>query len=104
MVIAKGKRQANLYIVRTGISKCYINTCENDSSSELWHKRLGHMSEKGLAILTKKNMLSGVSDVHLKRCSHCLAGKQRRVSFRSSAPMRKSEILDLVYSDIINIS
>lgn len=100
MVIVKGRRHSNLYIVRTGISKRYINTCEDDSSSELWHKRLSHMSEKGLSILAKKNVLSGISNVQLKRCPHCLAGKQRRVSFKSSAPTRKSEMLELIHSDV----
>ncbi|KAK2410217.1 putative mitochondrial protein [Trifolium repens] len=100
MVVARGKRNSNLYVVQLGVSKCYINTCDNDSSSELWHKRLGHMSEKGLSILAKKNVLNGVSDARLKKCSHCLAGKQRRVSFMSSEPKRKSEVLDLVHSDV----
>ncbi|WJX48823.1 hypothetical protein P8452_35337 [Trifolium repens] len=100
MVVARGKRNSNLYVVQLGVSKCYINTCDNDSSSELWHKRLGHMSEKSLSILAKKNVLNGVSDARLKKCSHCLAGKQRRVSFMSSEPKRKSEVLDLVHSDV----
>ena len=58
------------------------------------------MSEKGLSILAKKNVLNGVSDAKLRKCSHCLAGKQRRVSFMSSEPKRKSKVLDLVHSDV----
>lgn len=78
MVIAKGKRNSNLYIVQLGVSKCCINTCDNDSSSELWRKRLSHMSEKGLSILAKKNVLYGVSDAKMRKCSHHLVSKQRR--------------------------
>lgn len=78
----------------------YINTCDNDSSYELWHKRLDHMSEKCMRILEKKNVLYGVSDEKLRNCSHCLAGKQRRVSFMLSEPKRKSEVLGLVHSNV----
>ena len=66
----------------------------------VWYKRLGHMSEKGMSLLSKRNVLSGVHDVHLKKCSHCLAGKQNRVSFKSHPPSRKENILDLVHSDV----
>ena len=58
------------------------------------------MSEKDLAILDKKNLLCGMNSVHLKRCSHCLEGEQHRVSFKSSPPSRKSDVLDLIYSDV----
>ena len=36
----------------------------------------------------------------VKRCVHCLAGKQKRVSFHSHPPSRKSELLELVHSDL----
>jgi hypothetical protein len=32
-------------------------------------------------------------------CTHCLVGKQRRVSFHISSPSRKTNILDLVHTD-----
>lgn len=61
---------------------------------------MGHLSEKGLSILAKKNVLYGVFDAKLRKCSHCLAGKKKRVFFMSSEPKRKSEVLDLVHSDV----
>lgn len=36
----------------------------------------------------------------MKKCFHCLAGKQTRVAFKSSTPPRVSCILDLIYSDV----
>ncbi|GJU00528.1 retrovirus-related pol polyprotein from transposon TNT 1-94 [Tanacetum coccineum] len=56
-----------------------VNAIDNDDMTELWHKRLGHISEKGMSILSKKNVLFGVHDINLKKCSHCLAGKQTSV-------------------------
>ncbi|KAK8540125.1 hypothetical protein V6N12_046417 [Hibiscus sabdariffa] len=77
-----------------------VNVTVNDSSTELWHKRLSHMSENGLNCLAKKNQLSGLKNATLKNCAHCLAGKQRRVSFSSRPPHRKLELIELVYSDV----
>ncbi|GKE63587.1 retrovirus-related pol polyprotein from transposon TNT 1-94, partial [Tanacetum coccineum] len=73
---------------------------EHCQCTELWHKRLGHMSEKGMSILSKKNVLSGVHDINLKKCSHCLAGKQTRRAFKSRPSFRKENILNLVHSDV----
>ena len=36
----------------------------------------------------------------VKRCVHWLAGKHKRVSFHSHPPSRKSELLELVHSDL----
>ena len=35
-----------------------INGVEDDASPNLWHRRLVHMSEKGLKILAKKSLIS----------------------------------------------
>jgi len=36
----------------------------------------------------------------LKKCVHCLADKQKRVSFQSHPPSRKLDLLELVHSDL----
>ncbi|GJZ83764.1 putative RNA-directed DNA polymerase [Tanacetum coccineum] len=86
-----------LNIISTGLldedgyhnsSVSIVNAVDNDDMTELWNKRLGHMSEKGMSILSKKNMLSGVHDINLKNCYHCLAGKQTRLAFKSRSPFR----------------
>ncbi|KAK0604489.1 hypothetical protein LWI29_016179 [Acer saccharum] len=64
---------------------------DNENTTELWHRRLGHMSEKGLMVLTKKNLLSGMKNASLKKCAHCLAGKQNRVAFKTFPPSRKPD-------------
>lgn len=100
MVVARGNKHSSLYILQARLSKCVINAVTDELTVELWHKRLAHMSEKGLSVLAKKNLLSGMNDAHLRRCTHCLAGKQNKVSFKSSLSSRKQDILDLVHSDI----
>nr|GEW47223.1 retrotransposon protein, putative, Ty1-copia subclass [Tanacetum cinerariifolium] len=73
LIVARGKRESKLYMTHPKISKSIVNVVDNDDMTELWNNRLGHMSEKGMTILSKKNVLSGVHDINLK-CSHCLAG------------------------------
>ena len=74
-----------------------VNAVESDSSSILWHKRLSHISEKGLNVLAKKKLLSNFQSAKLEKCEHFLAGKQNRVSFKSYP---KTELLELVHSDL----
>ena len=38
-----------------------------------------------------------------KTCVHYLAGKTQRVTFKSFSPSRKSQILDLIHSDVCMI-
>lgn len=44
--------------------------------------------------------MSGIKQVHMKPCTNCVAGKQNRISFKSSPPSRADKILDLVHSDL----
>lgn len=100
LVIARGKKCCTLYKTQATLCIGQVNATEADSSLELWHRRLGHMSEKGLQILAKGNYLPSAKGTHLDTCVHCLAGKQHRVSFNRNSSHRKSRILDLVHSDV----
>ena len=100
MVVAKGKKCSSLYVMQARVIDSNINAVDDDSTVDLWHNRLYHMSEKGLMILAKKNLLSGMKKGSLKRCAHCLAGKQTRVAFKKHRHTKKPCMLDLVYSDV----
>ena len=63
---------------------------------------LGHLSEKGLGILSKKKFLP-ITGTSLKTCAHCLSSKQHRVAFCSSPPKRRRHILDLVHTDVCSM-
>ena len=62
------------------------------------------MSEKGMTVLAKKNLLKGMKCVHLNKCADCLVGKQHRVAFKGLPPHKKPELLDLVHSDVCKMS
>ncbi|RVW83457.1 Retrovirus-related Pol polyprotein from transposon TNT 1-94 [Vitis vinifera] len=67
MAIAKGNKSSSLYLMQARVIDSSINAVDDDSTFELWHNRLGHMSEKGLMILAKKNLLSSMKKGSLKR-------------------------------------
>ena len=98
MVVARGEVCYTLYKTQGKICKNGLNVAA-DSLLSLWHKRLGHMSEKRLQILAKKNFIPFAKGTLLDPCDYCLLGKQHRFSF-SSKSTKNSEILELVYYDV----
>ncbi|KAK8976345.1 hypothetical protein V6N11_074220 [Hibiscus sabdariffa] len=100
LVVAQGKKSSNLYLMQASTSRDTVNVTVNDISIELWQKQLSHISEKGFNCLAKKNQLPGLKNAALKNYAHCLAGKQRRVSFSSLPSHRKSKLIELVHSDV----
>ncbi|KAK2404089.1 hypothetical protein QL285_053465 [Trifolium repens] len=73
-----------------------------NKDTELWHKRYGHLNFKSLSLLNSKNMVLGLPSViaPVETCTTCLLGKQPRDSFKNHLPMRSSEVLNVVHSDI----
>jgi len=58
LVVAKGPKTRTLYTLKTLIGKLDLAAVtKEENSADLWHKRLGHMSEKGLKILVDKKLL-----------------------------------------------
>ena len=98
MVVTRGEVYCTLYKTLGKICKNGLNVATNSSPS-LWHRSLGHMSEKGLKILAKKKCIPFAKGTLFNPCDYCLLGKQHRVSF-SSKSTKKSKILELVYSDV----
>jgi hypothetical protein len=70
------------------------------SSSELWHKRLGHLHYKSLPYL--QNMVCGMPSISLNKneiCKGCILGKNIKKTFPSS-DNKAQGILDLVHSNV----
>ena len=61
--------------------------------------RLGHMSEKGMHLLSKQGSLGKHGIGKLEFCEHCIFGKQKRTSF-STATHRTNDILDYIHFDL----
>ena len=99
MIIAKGDKVGNLYVVETNDEVGDVMT-DVDSDAALWHQRLGHMSKKGLQVMLNREQLPGLQSADLEFCEHCLHGKQKRVSFLKHGHDKKMTPLELVYSDV----
>ena len=61
--------------------------------------RLGHIGERGMLELHKKNMLKGVRTSKLDFFKYCVYEKQHRVSFKTCSHTSKG-FLDYVNSDV----
>jgi len=92
LIVAKGERISKLYWTKALVAKDSVNAMDMDAS--LWHQRLSHISEKGLNCLAKEDVLSGLKSAELKKCSHCMAGKQTRVSFKKHPPQISQSCLN----------
>jgi len=89
LVLMKGERRGSLYILQgstvTG-SAAVTTTSSVEDHTRLWHARLGHMSEKGMTILTKQGLLGSEGMGNLDFCDHCVLGKQKKGSLSNHTP------------------
>jgi GAG-pre-integrase domain len=70
-----------------------------DDVIKLWYMRLGHMSERGMTILSKRGLLCGQCTSSLEFYEHCVFDKQKRLSFSTDIHRTKG-ILDYIHLDL----
>lgn len=101
IVVFKAEKKNNLYVCKAE------PVCEHANfvvdNYVLWHKRLGHMSNKGLEILHKNGHLGSDKLMHVPFCESCVLGKQTRVSFPNPNPVTRtkcSDVLEYLHADV----
>ena len=82
----------------SNVSKNVINVTKQPNVS-LWHRQLGHMSKKGMEILSRSGYLLGFSFHDFEFCEHCLYGKQTQQPHKHRSTRRDTK-LALVHSDL----
>jgi hypothetical protein len=82
----------------TGNTESSISLASTGVDTTLWNHRLGHMSEKGMQILHKRNLFPDLKKIDLDFCEHCVYGKQKRVKFLRVRKEKKNERLELVHT------
>jgi hypothetical protein len=75
-VITKGEKVDTLYLC-TGNTGSSIPLSYTRVDTTPWNHRLGHMSENGMQILHKINLLPSLKQIDLDFCEHCVYGKQK---------------------------
>ncbi|GJV66202.1 retrovirus-related pol polyprotein from transposon TNT 1-94 [Tanacetum coccineum] len=78
-----------------------LNACveEKDCLAQVWHKRLGHISEAGLQVLEKQGLFGKESLGKLDFCENCVLGKSHRVRFGVGRHTTQG-VVDYVHSDL----
>ncbi|KAI5344111.1 hypothetical protein L3X38_011988 [Prunus dulcis] len=73
-----------------------------DHSTDLWHRRFGHLNMSSLKLLKEQDMVVGLPEIKEDRqvCEGCVLGKQSREAFPREAISRASTPLELIHSDI----
>ena len=102
MVIMKGiKKEGLYYLIGELIAKSHITVAESpeDSKAILWHRRLDHISERGLQIVKDQQLLGKDKVSKVDFCEYCILGKHHRLKFKTGTHKTKS-ILEYIHSDL----
>ena len=70
----------------------------NESSSMLWHRRLGHISNQRIQRLVSEGILDPLDLSDFQVCIECIKGKQTNV--RKKDANRCGDVLELIHTDI----
>ncbi|KAK2440388.1 putative mitochondrial protein [Trifolium repens] len=87
--------------INTTAVEC-MSAVSDDMQNWIWHLRFGHLNFRYLNQLAIKEMVKGLPKIEIpnKICDGCLIGKQSRNAFNKSMPMRSSNVLEVVHSDV----
>nr|GEX27298.1 retrovirus-related Pol polyprotein from transposon TNT 1-94 [Tanacetum cinerariifolium] len=75
---------------------------EKKSLAQVWHKRLGHISEAGLHELEKREVLRNKGLGKLEFYENCVLGKSTRVSFGRGQHATEG-LIDYVHADLLGL-
>lgn len=99
ITVMKGVKENGLYyLVGDTVSGESAHVSAQDNT-QLWHARMGHLSEKGLRQLSKQNLLGGDQITHLQFCENCVLGKSHKVGFDTAKHTTQAP-LDYLHSDL----
>ena len=96
-LIGGGERIDGLYFFRRVPTVCAVRSPEI-STFELWHRRLGHPSDKVVKLVPAISDSTSPKFLN-KACEICPQAKQSRASFPNSAS-RASRIFELIHCDL----
>jgi len=102
MVLKARKIAANLFVIMREIyhevEASIVSASPLEEKMMMWHQKLGHMSEKGLKILSNQKLLHGLTNVTLPFCEHCVISKQHKLTFGTSTSKEQIHLrLDLFW-------
>jgi hypothetical protein len=72
---------------------------DNDSTTYLWHCRLGHIGVKRMKKLHANGLLESLDYESFETCEPCLMGKMTKTSF-SGTMERATNLLEIIHTDV----
>ena len=99
MVVLKGSLRQGLYVLQGKAIVGVSTAVQHVDQTKLWHRRLGHMSMRGLQELCKQGILDSKLICSLDFCESCVLGKAHKLKFTKATHTSKS-ILEYVHSDL----
>jgi hypothetical protein len=98
LLVMKAKKVGNLFILEGRINSNHVKTISKNDSDfvRIWHQWLGHMSERGLKVLSDRKLLPSLKSMKVYFRKHCIYGKQNRQKFKTKRHTSEG-ILDYIH-------
>ncbi|KAM1466750.1 hypothetical protein ACFX2I_031921 [Malus domestica] len=103
-LIGDGVLVGDMFKLNCNIPTSVVNTIghkralTNDTSSKLWHKRLGHISKERMQRLTREQILPSLNYGDFKICTNSIKGKL--INKKKKDSTRSTKLLELIDTDI----
>nr|GEY82935.1 retrovirus-related Pol polyprotein from transposon TNT 1-94 [Tanacetum cinerariifolium] len=101
VVLSRTRRDNYVYSLDSHavVGELNASVKEKDSLAQVWHKRVGHISEAGLQVLEKQGLFGKKSLGKLNFCENYVLGKSQQVSFGVGRHTTQG-VIDYVHSDL----
>ena len=87
--------RSDTYIHNIDARRCKV---DNDSTTHLWHCRLGHIGVKRMKKLHADGLLESLYYESFDACGPCLMGKMTKTTF-SGTMEQATNLLEIVHTD-----
>jgi hypothetical protein len=87
--------RSDTHVHNIDAKRCKVN---DDSTTYLWHFRLGHIGVKHMRKLHADGLLESLDYESFETCEPCLMGKMTRILFSSME--RASDLLVIIHTDV----
>ena len=93
LVVARGSKSGTLYMLHVSTVKNHVICVTEQPSVSLWHRRLGHMSQSVMKMLSCFGYVPGFKFFYFSICEHCFYDGKQTQSPHKRGSTQKSETL-----------
>lgn len=93
-----GSKFGNKYMIE--ISRVIVVVADLESDRTLWHQRLGHVSKRGMKVLSLKGKLYDLKSTDIGLCEDGVLSMRKRVSSSKIGREPMKENLELVHTNV----